>query len=456
MNQNASNELAPVARQATAREFLSVIFRRKWLIIGIFVVTTITVLAVALTTPTVFSSTAHVLIRRGEQQNLLTGYRSVVNDWEADLASEIEVAKSHPVIERTRELLKEQAKGGAPVRVNPRHLDAEVKGKSNVLALSYQDGDPAVAQQVCDAFSRAYIDYRQNSMTLNYPKAFFDREIAKVKADLEMWTERRRRYGLTHAVVSVPEQTRMLFDLQNQLEKRRSDLTTDLAQSEETVDAMQQLRDRPESDLPTLGVENVVGSIFVLRQKLLEQQARVALIRERYRDDSPEVVNATETVRTLQDMLKREVNSRVDLAQSKIQSLRAGLAVVDHDLARNRTQLAGMPAKEIALEQMDREIGVLKERYKTLSEDSDKARVTEKVTPTINVVLLAPAGAAASKTTRDWIRIVLAPAFSLVVGIGLAFFLDGLDVTVRTSGQAEDAIELPVLAALNERRRSSR
>ncbi len=455
MNQNASNELAPVARQATAREFLSVIFRRKWLIIGIFVVTTITVLAVALTTPTVFSSTAHVLIRRGEQQNLLTGYRSVVNDWEADLASEIEVAKSHPVIERTRELLKEQAKG-APVRVNPRQLDAEVKGKSNVLALSYQDGDPAVAQQVCDAFSRAYIDYRQNSMTLNYPKAFFDREIAKVKADLEMWTERRRQFGLKNAVVSVPEQTRMLFDLQNQLERRRSDLTTELAQSEATVNAMQQLRDQPESDLPTLGVENVAGSIFVLRQKLLDQQARVALIRERYRDDSPEVVNATETVRTLQDMLKREVNSRVDLAQAKIQSLRAGLAVVDHDLAGNRVQLAGMPAKEIALEQMDREIGVLKERYRTLSEDSDKARVTEKVTPTINVVLLAPAGSAVSKTTRDWIRIVLAPAFSLVVGIGLAFFLDGLDVTVRTSGQAEDAIELPVLAALNDRRRSSR
>jgi polysaccharide biosynthesis transport protein len=327
-------------------------------------------------------------------------------------------------------------------------------GKSNVLALSYEDADPAVAQKVCDAYTRAYIDYRQNTMTLTYPKGFFDREIAKVHADLEMWTERRRRFSATNDVVSVPDQTHMLFDLQNQLQKRRSDITTDLAQSEATVAAMQKLRDHPESDLPSLGASSEPGSIFGLRQKLLEQQARVALIRERYRDDSPEVVNAQETVQTLQDMLKSEVNSRVDLAQSHIQSLRAGLAVVDHDLATNRSQLAGMPAKEIALEQMDREIGVLKERYRSLTEDSDKARVTEKVTPTINVVLLRPAAPAVSKTTRDWIRIVLAPAFSLVVGIGLAFFLDGLDVTVRTSGQAEDAIELPVLAALNERRRS--
>jgi uncharacterized protein involved in exopolysaccharide biosynthesis len=455
MNQTAQNDLAPVQRQATAREFLSVIFRRKWLIIGLFAATTLTVLAVALATPSVFSSTARVLIRRGEQQNLLTGYRSVINDWEADLASEIEVAKSFPVIQRTRELLKAEPKGGS-IRVNPRQVDAEVMGKSNVLALSYDDADPDVAKQVCDAYSRAYIDYRQNSMTLNYPKSFFDREIEKVHADLEMWTERRRRFSTSNEVVSVPDQTRMLFDLQSQLVKRRSDLTTDLAQSEATVASMQQLRGNPESDLPSIGVDNGPGSIFVLRQKLLDQQARLALVRERYRDDSPEVMGAMETVRTLQDMLKREVNSRVDLAQSKIQSLRAGLAVVDHDLATNRSQLAGLPAKEIALEQMDREISVLKERYRSLTQDSDKARVTEKVTPTINVVLLSPAGIAVSKTTRDWIRIVLAPAFSLVVGIGLAFFIEGLDVTVRTSGQAEDAIELPVLAALNERRRSSR
>ena len=39
---------APLAgRQATAREFLSVMFRRKWIILGIFIVTTITVVAAA-------------------------------------------------------------------------------------------------------------------------------------------------------------------------------------------------------------------------------------------------------------------------------------------------------------------------------------------------------------------------------------------------------------------------
>jgi capsular polysaccharide biosynthesis protein len=50
----------------------------------------------------------------------------------------------------------------------------------------------------------------------------------------------------------------------------------------------------------------------------------------------------------------------------------------------------------------------------------------------------------------------LAPAFSVVVGIAVAFFVDGLDITVRTAGHAEEVADLPVLATVNERRRNRR
>ena len=43
--------------------------------------------------------------------------------------------------------------------------------------------------------------------------------------------------------------------------------------------------------------------------------------------------------------------------------------------------------------------------------------------------------------------------FQAVVGVGLAFFVDGLDLTVHTTGHAEEETRLPVLAAVGERRR---
>jgi uncharacterized protein involved in exopolysaccharide biosynthesis len=452
MNVNAPQDPQTPVPQATAREFLAVVFRRKWLIIGLFAVTTLTVLAVALGTPVVYTSSSRVLIHRGEPQSLLTGYRTVFNDWEADLASEIEVARSYPVLQSARELLKADPKG-ASIRMNARQVDVEVMGKSNVLALAYQDGDPEVAQQVCDALTRAYIDYRQNAMTLNYPQGFFRREIDKVRADLETWMEKRRRYAAENDIVDVDQQNRMLLDERSTLQKKLTDLQTDLAQNQTVYAVMEDMRDHPSVDLPSLGPNMSGDALLEMKRRVLEQESRVALIRERYRDDSPEVMAANATLDTLRSLLRREVGSRMELSKSRLTSLEAGIAVVQHQLDANQRQLDSMPPKAIAIAQMDREIAVLKERYESLSKDSDQARVTENVTPTVSVVLLSPAGRAVSKSTRDYVRLALAPAFSLVVGIGLAFFMDGLDVTVRTSGHAEEAIELPVLAALNERRR---
>ena len=47
-------------------------------------------------------------------------------------------------------------------------------------------------------------------------------------------------------------------------------------------------------------------------------------------------------------------------------------------------------------------------------------------------------------------RLALAPIFSLIVGLGLAFFIDGLDATLKSPRETEEALELPVLASLTE------
>jgi len=315
MNVNAPQDPQTPVPQATAREFLAVVFRRKWLIIGLFAVTTLTVLAVALTTPVVYMSSSRVLIHRGEPQSLLTGYRTVFNDWEADLASEIEVARSYPVLQSARELLKADPKA-AGVRLNARQVDVEVMGKSNVIALAYQDGDPEVAQQVCDALTRAYIDYRQNAMTLNYPQGFFRREIDKVRADLETWMEKRRRYAAENDIVDVDQQNRVLLDERSTLQKKLTDLQTDLAQNQTVYAVMEDMREHPSVDLPSLGPNMNGDALLEMKRRVLEQESRVALIRERYRDDSPEVMAANATLDTLRSLLRREVGSRMELSKS--------------------------------------------------------------------------------------------------------------------------------------------
>ena len=51
--------------QATLREFMAVVFRRRWVILGLFFAVTATVLAIAFTTPKIWASSGRVLVARG-------------------------------------------------------------------------------------------------------------------------------------------------------------------------------------------------------------------------------------------------------------------------------------------------------------------------------------------------------------------------------------------------------
>jgi succinoglycan biosynthesis transport protein ExoP len=155
-------------------------------------------------------------------------------------------------------------------------------------------------------------------------------------------------------------------------------------------------------------------------------------------------------------MLRREVAARMQVADSRIQVLEKRMVPLTRDIDQIKASLATMPDKQARLEELDRDIATLKLRYQDLVSKSDLTRIIENTRSRVSVLVLDPAGPAKQANRRDYVRLALAPAFSLVVGVGIAFFIDGLDITMHTSGQTEEAIELPVLATLPERRRSSR
>lgn len=444
----------PAANQATSREFLSVIFRRKWLILGLFFVVTATVLIVAMSTPVNYVSTGRVLIVRGEQQSALSSNRQIFGEWEEDLSSEVEVTRSFPVLARVRELLAEEsARRGRRIELDPAAIDVEVMGKSNVLGMGYSDLNGEVAQIVCSALITAYTEYRQNRLSVGKPEGFFDGEILKLDHELNARLSQRSQYSTRSGVTDPEGQSRAWEDQLGALEHRKNETAAEVAEAQASLRSMREMQQQPEIDLPTLGMPfSNEAALISLKQKIVEQQTRIATLRERFRDDAPEVVNAQATLETLQTLLKREVEARLTMSQSRMSVLKSRLEIYNKDIAALRAKLSGIPQSLRSIDELDAEIKTLRVRYDELSKARDLARITANTSHGFNVVLLNPAGAPEPQNTRDYVRLALAPAFSLVVGIGLAFFLDGLDLTVRTANQAEEYLELPVLASLSNRR----
>lgn len=443
--------------RATAREFMSVLFRRKAIILGLFAVTTATVVALALSTPVIYSSTGRVLVKRGERESALSPTRQVYDAWEEGLGSELEIVKSYAVLQRARQIIATEHPGGR-IPIDGARVDAEVMGKSNVVGIAYTDLVPRTAQVVADAVVRAYVEYRETDPTVQYPKQFFDRELSQLEGQMNRLEDEKRAFITRTGAVDLEDQQREQIGNLGLDQQRLSDLDAQLSESRTQLRELQALQTHAGVDLPTLGFNpnetyTNEAALTELKRHIVDQQAHVAELKERYTDQSPEVQNAEATLASLKDLLAKEVKARFALTQSHIDALAARRGAIAQDIAAIHSGLRQMPSQARVLAAIDRELASLKLRYDDLVRRVNDAKTTEYTSKPATVILLSPAGAPVPRNTRDYVRLGLAPAFSLVIGIGLAFFLDGLDLTVRTAGQAEEALDLPVLAAVNERRR---
>src|SRR5687767_11968746 len=222
-----------------ARDFLAVLFRRRWIIGSVFAVTTLTVLAINLSQPLFYESTGKVILKRGMRDNLMQpGMRTM--SWEEELASEVETVESGAVVAEAQKMLDERrkAEGKPAIQIALDRVEASVQGESNVIAMSYQDRNPEIALEVTDVLIAAYMNYRKNEYTLQYPREFFETEVARVSAELQEWTGRKEAYMASTGTVNLQADGVTDKQFLSQQETDLANVEKELAQKRETVREM--------------------------------------------------------------------------------------------------------------------------------------------------------------------------------------------------------------------------
>jgi succinoglycan biosynthesis transport protein ExoP len=452
-------------------QFLLILRARKWVILGVLGVVVALTLSVSLWLPKSYKATTSVLLNY-KGVDPLTGFTLPGQLLPGYVATQIDIISSKNVALRVVDELKLTEYAGVIAQFNEttggrgtvrdwlaelllRKLDIAPSRESSVVDISYIAGDPQFAAMVANAFATQYqrVAIQLKTDPLKKASNFFDEQTKLLRDNVEAAQSRLSKYQQDHGIVSVDNRV----DVESQ---RLNDLSAQLVMAEgqlmEAASRRHMAQGRSANEAPDVAQNPLIQSLKVA---LNGAEAKFADISQRLASNHPQYRSAKAELDKLRSQLGEQirltsnsVGNNAQILEQRAAAVRAALqAQKNKVLELNRTR-DEMNVLNKDMEGAQRALDAASQRFaqtkiEGVAEQSDISVLNPAVPP------VQPAG------PRVLLNTVLALFFGALLGIGAGVLTEALGRRVRSASDLHEALQIPVLGAIDwnaaRRRRSA-
>lgn len=332
-----------------------------------------------------------------------------------------------------------------------KRLQVEPVRLSQLIRLSFEAHDPELAAKVANTFAETFIEsdldarYQMTQKASDWLAGRLGGLRQKVEASeraLQQYREKERivdAKGLAQSGAS--KQLEDLNKAQIEARQRRS----------EAEIRYNQIR-AAGGNYETLPA--IANNPAVLRMRDIETEAEKKLseLGNRYGKEHPRMVAAEADVKSARastkDAIRRAIDTTVTTVTKEYEATRSNEIAVEKTLAEAKDEIQNMNRKEYQLNVLEREVASNRQLYDMFLGRFKETNAAGSLQSTIARVV-DPAIPAFTPFSPNVTRTVqIAAVVGLVLGIMLALLIERLDNTVKTSGEVEGKLGLPVLATL--------
>jgi uncharacterized protein involved in exopolysaccharide biosynthesis len=462
------------ARGISSRALLHVLFKRKWLIILVFVVCAPAVTAVVIhfSAPR-YEAYAQLLISPGEAQ-LPTESGAAVGP-EERMARTLQLLTGPSLVEQVVQVVgsevlypdiaergydRETAHSAAVARLG-KNLSAEGGGRSSIVFLGFQHQDPVIAARVPNLLAELYID-RYIGVEKN-PKAdaFFEEQLAvhrqKLTDSSSALEAFRSKYGIS---VSLAEERRLAFA---ELAASRTGLADAHSRQAELQGRIDEIGRKMTKDAV------IPRSFYQIKERLAALEAEESELALRFMPEHPGLREVREQIKGLQEKLNSDginssygsvkeqeelsVNLQIELsrAHGELQAALARQSTLSARVNDARARVESLENLDVELSQLQAQVKADEETHRLyLSKVQDlrmaNLRDAEKL---VGVRLIEQAQPPlAPLDSRMNIKIVVGLLVSALAAVGAAFLLQFTRGRIETEEDVERMLGLPVLGSI--------
>ncbi len=347
-------------------------------------------------------------------------------------------------------------------------LIVELKALSFVVGLTITLRDPVLAQKVLKTLLDEYL---KHYIELNEPKSVgvFKRRYDEYEKKLREKEDALYKFKVENNIVSLDGQIGMLIsrvgELMGQIvggESKIIGLKTKIADLEEILPNYKKL-------IISQTVKGKTNNLLdALKNLLIKLQTQEIELTSRYPDDSRRVVEVKKQIELVEQMISNEPESLAELTETvnqnyeyfsrqledtkiDLNSSEISLETMKKALTDYQEKLDRLLSFELTLKRLEREREILLKEYQAQLEILQKAESYKALNESkiVSVEIIEPPTFSDEAVKPDKPKnIILAIVLGLLGGIGLAFFLDYFDDSMKTNEDVKRHLKLPVLAMI--------
>ena len=457
------------AQQETKLHFLDywrIIRIRKTVILAVFLLVVITATLVTFILPESYSSTARIKVERDQSDITFSEMRS----WNAYdpffIQTEFETILSERVLGKVVADLNLDEEWGKKYNNGARFRTSDtlamLKNQVNLqpvrntsfLEIRVFRENPEEAKTLANAIAQAYKDYRLEQRKELSMGGILALEARVKEHQVRIHDARtnvdylRQDLNISDAASSeVGPSMLMSAEAYRKLEALRIETDATYMREQTLVERLTNLPpDQLVQALPTAAPDSLLTSLL---EQLNYADQKLILVNKEYGPEHPEVLKAV----GLRDELRTKVTARV---QGIVIGLTERMAAIQVGLEKLKTEVESAKQEDIKNAAKSRPYFEAKRKLEELERfgqilemkiASERIELSLPKTTMVEIMDPAVAGVRPVRPNKP-LNIALGIIIGLVVGVGLAFFIEYLDTSVKTIDDVERSLQSPVLGVI--------
>jgi len=472
-------------RETTFYDLINTLSRKKWLVLLCLCGVLAPIIYYNQTAPPVYEAEASIVFEETKEPIPAFDFSQVLYR-KSFITNQIEEIKSRTLSEEVANALPESVmrtfkipnphlpygltKEKFVARRIRRSISAEPVRDTDIIKIKTQANDPMfaaiIANTVTDVLKERRLKIKREE--ISGVRKFIEVQLETVREQLLKAEQNLRDFKEKNRVTSLDQESEELLRRMTEAEVLYNEAKTEREKTGQRLDYVhKKIAEQRKEIVPSItGITSPWA--HRLKSQLVELEVQYSTLQiQDYPQDHPQLIRLKEQIdQTKQsltkEMLKIAEGENIIEPLSQIQNFLEESVSLGVDLHTYRAKedalkkivdsydkkLQTLPEKELQLAQLTRAREVNNSIYMMLMERGEEARITEagKIS-NIRVIDLAEPSEFPIRP-RKRLNLILGIIVGLTVGIGLAFFTESLDTSLKTIEDVEGLISLPVLGLI--------